>query len=108
MRFGARLVQDNGTHLELANLGGAPVDVQVFDLSYGQAARAVSLGRDPVSVPLDLASSHNWYDLEVITDGQVLRLAGYVETGADGLTDPAAYGAALLNVETKDMILSRS
>ncbi len=108
VRFGARLVQDGGTHLELTNLHAAPVDVQVFDLSYGQAARTVSLGRDPVSVPLDLASSHNWYDLEVITDGQVLRLAGYVETGGDGLTDPAAFGAALLNVETKDMILSRS
>lgn len=108
-RFGARIVQDGGAvHLELTNQGAKPVDVRVHDLSYGQAARAVTIGPDGAKLPLDLALSHNWYDLEVISDGQVLRLAGYVETGQDGLTDPVAFGPAILNVETKDMILSRS
>ena len=108
-RFGARVVQDGGAvHLELSHLGGKPLDVQVFDLSYGQSGRAATLTRDAVKLPLDLAASHNWYDLEVIADGQVLRLAGYVETGRDGLTDPAAFGPAVLNIETRDTILSRS
>ena len=107
-RFGARVVQDGAAvQLELSPLG-APVDVQVLDLSYGQPRRTANLGRDVMRLPLDLAPSHNWYDLEVIGDGQVLRLAGYVETGRDGLTDPVAFGPATLNVETKDMILSRS
>ena len=109
VRFGARVVRDNaGIHLVLSHSGAAPVDVQVFDLSYGQVARPATIGPAGATLPLDLALSHNWYDLEVITDGQVLRLAGYVETGQDGLTDPVAFGPALLNVETKEMILSRS
>lgn len=109
VRFGARVVRDGTVvHLELTNPGATPVEVQVRDLSYGQAGRVATIGHDAVKLPLDLALSHNWYDLEVLTDGQVLRLAGYVETGQDGLTDPAAFGPAVLNVETKDMILSRS
>ena len=108
-RFGARVVQAaGGVHLELSALDAKPLEVRIHDLSYGQPARTAPLSHDTVTLPLDLALSHNWYDLEVITDGQVLRLAGYVETGQDGLTDPVAFGPAILNVETKEMILSRS
>ncbi len=109
VRFSASLVRDgSGVHLDLANLTAKPLSVQVADLSYGQAGRVADLGPDPVRLPLDLSQSHNWYDLDVLCDGQVMRLAGYAETGAEGLSDPAAGGPAVLNRETKAMILSRT
>ncbi|ESQ85015.1 hypothetical protein AEAC466_04735 [Asticcacaulis sp. AC466] len=109
LRFTASVLRDaGGIYLHLTNLASAPLTVQVLDLSYGQPGRSVALDSTAVTLPLDLSQSHNWYDLEVLCDGQVVRLAGYVETGGEGLSDPAAFGPALLNRETKTMILSRA
>ncbi|WP_277184369.1 phosphocholine-specific phospholipase C [Caballeronia sp. BR00000012568055] len=49
-------------------------------------------GGDNAQVYLDLRSAYGWYDIEVkvSTDSSfVRRLAGRVETGRDGLSDPA-------------------
>ncbi|MDV6330927.1 phosphocholine-specific phospholipase C [Asticcacaulis sp. 201] len=109
LRFTASVVQDaGGVYLRLTNLVSAPLTVQILDLSYGQPSRSAALESAAVTLPLDLSQSHNWYDLEVLCDGQVVRLAGYVETGGEGVSDPAAFGPALLNRETKGMILSRT
>ena len=37
----------------------------------------------------DLASSGYWYDFTVTTDAWERRFAGRMETGADGISDPA-------------------
>jgi phospholipase C len=109
IRFCARVVSaGNDMRLELLNLTNVPLPVQVRDLSYGRPGHDLSLGTTALGVPLDLAPSHNWYDLEILSDGQVLRLAGHVETGVEGISDPAAFGSAVLNVETKAMILDRN
>ena len=103
--FGAQIVRDAGAaRLELTNLSGAPLAVKIRDLSYGQAERSADLGPDAVNLPLDLSPSHNWYDLEVRGDGQVLRLAGHA--GAE-VSDPAAQGPAVLTVEGREQILAR-
>ncbi len=49
-------------------------------------------GGDTAQVYLDLRDSHGWYDVEVkvSTDSAFShRLAGRVETGRDGMSDPA-------------------
>ncbi len=109
VRFAASVVRDGErVSLTLTNLTAKPFTVQVHDLSYGQPGHSAELAGASVRLPLDLSQSHNWYDLEVLCDGQVMRLAGYVETGDEGLSDPVAGGPAVLNRETKDMILSRA
>ncbi|WP_443751413.1 phosphocholine-specific phospholipase C [Asticcacaulis solisilvae] len=109
VRFSARMVrEDSAVALELTNLTASPLLVEVRDLSYGQKGQSVQLGATVVRLPVNLTLSHGWYDLEILTDGQVLRLAGFMEDGRDGMSDPAAHGPARLTIETRDMILSRT
>ncbi len=108
-RFSAAVVQDGASvHLVVTNLTTEPLGLQVRDISYGQAGHAIDLGHAPVSLALDLSGSHDWYDLEVLCDGQAIRLAGHIERGGECFSDPAAFGPAPLNYETKDVILSRT
>lgn len=108
LSFSARLVREGAAvRLELANLTSHPLAVDIRDMSYGQAGRSVRLETAILRVPLDLAPSHDWYDLEILADGQVLRLAGVMESGHEGASDPAAFGPARLNFETRDIILDR-
>ena len=37
----------------------------------------------------EVADNHEWYDLTASADGFERRLAGRMETGAHGMTDPA-------------------
>ena len=49
---------------------------------------------------LPLAASNGWYDFSVRVNGQAdysRRFAGRMETGADSISDPAMYGAAVGN-----------
>ena len=51
---------------------------------------------EQATLVLDLASSFHWYDFSITVAGQEnfeRRLAGRVETGALGTSDPAMAGA---------------
>jgi len=47
-------------------------------------------------IDLPLGATSGWYDLWVIADGAVQRLAGRIETGRDSFSDPAMGGPAPL------------
>ena len=50
----------------------------------------MSLGKKTlVSTTLDLSKSSNWYDSTLRVSDFEFRFAGRVETGKDGITDPA-------------------
>ncbi|EHH67763.1 phospholipase C, phosphocholine-specific [Gluconobacter morbifer G707] len=63
------------------------------DNAYGAEDQTISLPAGQTQqLTLSLAASHCWYDLTISTDqtdGSILRLAGHVETGRPGITDPA-------------------
>ncbi|WP_179405314.1 phosphocholine-specific phospholipase C [Burkholderia guangdongensis] len=81
-------------HVTLSHAGTATLTVTVTDVAYGQPARRVTVpaGRH-VDVRWDLSSSSRWYDLQFAVAGNPVwgrRIAGHVETGKPGITDPAA------------------
>ena len=39
-------------------------------------------------VPIELTDGHRWYDYQVASEGAVLRLAGNVENGHPGISEP--------------------
>jgi phospholipase C len=69
--------------------------LEIIDNAYGQKKRAVTLGKNSMlSTTLDLSKSGQWYDASVRVPASTfeLRFAGRVETGKDGVTDPALDG----------------
>jgi phospholipase C len=103
-------VERGGTDVDLviSSLMTQPGRVLVEDLSYGQPSRSIELQPgQSARTRLDLAASRNWYDMRLSCGGQALRMAGYVETGAEGVSDPAAHGAAALHFESTATILDR-
>ncbi|MEZ6028991.1 MAG: phospholipase C, phosphocholine-specific [Hyphomonadaceae bacterium] len=90
--------------LRLTSLSPLPLQVSVSDGAYGG-----KIARWDTKIPAgathehvwDLTPTSGWYDLVVTVKGreaQALRLAGRIETGADGLSDPAMGGPALMQV----------
>lgn len=87
--------------ITLRNLGASPLLLAVAD-AYAEARPGPPLRLAPGAVvrrswPL---ARHGWYDLTLRTveDETVLRrLAGRVETGADGVSDPALGGPAVMH-----------
>ncbi|MES2126122.1 MAG: phospholipase C, phosphocholine-specific [Pseudomonadota bacterium] len=82
-----------GLVLTLANSGSQSCNLTISDNAYGTAptVHSVAAGTS-VTVNRTLAASFAWYDLSISSssDTQFLRrLAGRVETGAPGRTDPA-------------------
>ncbi|WP_030234817.1 phosphocholine-specific phospholipase C [Streptomyces sp. NRRL S-350] len=80
-----------GLDLTLTNAGPADVVLTVTN-AYGGAPQTVTVRRG-ATVPygIDLRACRNWYDVTVTsaaTADFVRRLAGHVETGAPGLSDP--------------------
>ncbi|HVS96490.1 MAG TPA: phospholipase C, phosphocholine-specific [Puia sp.] len=72
---------------------GAACTLQIIDRSYGTLypARRVAAG-ETATTALPFAKSHNWYDLSVRVQGNEgfeKRYAGRIETGSDGISDPA-------------------
>jgi len=83
--------------VKLHNPGSAPVVLKITDEAYGGSPQSVTLAAGASQVlPIDLAASHNWYDLAVSGDGAHVRLAGHIEDGRASLSDPASHGAARL------------
>jgi phospholipase C len=86
--------------LRLANPGEAPLDVMVTGEAYAlRPWRAHLAPGASAKRTWDLARSSGWYDLAIRAEGQprfLERLAGRVETGRDGLSDPAMHGPAVM------------
>ncbi|MGE6696282.1 phosphocholine-specific phospholipase C [Hyphomonas sp. NPDC076900] len=79
--------------LEIANKGAGAVDVVVGEDLYAENADqplvlAAGAGR---KARWAVADSYGWYDFTVKTQGAVLRLAGRVEDGKPGYSDPLMY-----------------
>jgi len=108
--FSAGLMRSGaGAELVLTSLRAVPARIIIEDLSYGAPSRRVTLAPgETTRLALDLAASHHWYDVQVRGEGQVMRLAGHVETGAESLSDPAAHGPATLNIEPSATVLDRA
>lgn len=82
--------------MRLLNTGASGINVTVADKSYGRPFRRLSLGSGATrAVVIDLAGSHNWYDVAVTVEGRTgyeERFAGRVETGKEGMSDPLMGG----------------
>ncbi len=66
--------------------------IEIVDNAYGKAMITLQSAKNSmVSKVLDLATSKRWYDftVRVVNSSQEVRFAGRVETGNDGVTDPA-------------------
>jgi phospholipase C len=79
--------------LHLKNTGKTGCTVDILDHSYGAvyAAKTLAAGEEAVVV-LPLEKSHGWYDVGVRikgVEGFEKRYAGRIETGKDGVSDPA-------------------
>lgn len=81
-----------GVVLYLSNAGNQPCTFTIADNSYGSAASSHVVGAAAtIAVTRALGASFGWYDLSIRSnsDAQFLRrVAGHVETGAAGRTDP--------------------
>ncbi|MFZ5746925.1 MAG: phosphocholine-specific phospholipase C [Pseudomonadota bacterium] len=75
--------------LTLGNAAEVPVRWSLVDAydSRAVAAKALAPGETRVLV-VPLARHGGWYDLTVASGGQLVRLAGRVETGRDSISDP--------------------
>lgn len=76
--------------LRLAAAGSGTTSVVLGDDAYGvQASRTVKLeGSSTASERWPVAKSEDWYDMTVAAPGITIRLAGRVETGQHGISDP--------------------
>ena len=78
-------------------------EFQVKHRSYGKLSQVIGLNKEEERlIPVELEASHNWYDLEIISEVGRIRLAGHIETGQDSVSDPEAYGAAKLSMRVID------
>ncbi|MCG6498053.1 phosphocholine-specific phospholipase C [Kitasatospora sp. A2-31] len=77
--------------LTFTNAGSADAVLTVTN-AYGGAPTTVTVRRGvTVALTLDLTAGHRWYDVTVTSSTStdfVRRLAGHVETGASGVSDP--------------------
>ncbi|MFC5720454.1 phosphocholine-specific phospholipase C [Streptomyces gamaensis] len=88
----ARHLPDGRLELTLANSGKDAATLTVTD-SYGGRRESFRVGAGQrVTHTLDLRRGKRWYDLGVVADtdaGWLRRLAGHVENGEPGVSDPA-------------------
>ncbi|HEY9045486.1 MAG TPA: phospholipase C, phosphocholine-specific [Ohtaekwangia sp.] len=78
--------------LKIANTGSKSYTIEVRDLSYNGKPQSKTIApKNSISIILDLAGSHSWYDFGItVKDSATFakRFAGRVETGKTGYTDP--------------------
>jgi phospholipase C len=74
-----------------ASSSSSPLEFSVRDNAYGGTALSLTLSPGEVrEIKWDLSSSSNWYDLTVThADCFQRRFGGRMETGVDGISDPA-------------------
>ncbi|WP_396332029.1 phosphocholine-specific phospholipase C [Burkholderia anthina] len=87
-------VANGDVYVTIANAGASALTVTATDVAYGGAPRALTIpAGQRVEAHWDLSCSSRWYDLQFAVAGNagwVRRIAGHVETGKAGITDPAA------------------
>jgi phospholipase C len=94
----AYLPRQRAIELRLANRGEMPVHLSLqSEEVYGPiTTRTLSIApRGTESMRWDVLASGNWYDLTLRTEGFVRRFAGRLETGKNGVSDPAMGSAWL-------------
>jgi len=77
--------------ITIVNSVGTPVSIQVKDEAYQQPSLTKRIASTE-TISVNLSKSFGWYDLSVRipdTNNFEVRLAGRVETGRDGKSDPA-------------------
>ncbi|CAB3767683.1 phospholipase C [Burkholderia sp. MSh2] len=81
-------------YVTFANAGSGALTVTATDVAYGGAPRTLTIpAGQRVEAHWDLSCSSSWYDLQFSVAGNAgwtRRIAGHVETGRPGITDPAA------------------
>lgn len=78
--------------VNLHNPSDAPIEATLIANAYGYpTSHPLKIASGSTrKIPVDLTSSQQWYDFTVkTTDDFVHRFAGRVETGRDGVSDPA-------------------
>ncbi len=84
---------DDSIAIALVNPGPGAIACAVSANAYGEEEWRVSVAPGATAVRTwRLTGSGNWYDLSVRVDelpGYVRRIAGRMETGADGISDPS-------------------
>ncbi|MGH7161802.1 MAG: phospholipase domain-containing protein, partial [Acetobacteraceae bacterium] len=83
--------------LTLLNSGTEATSVHLSDRAYGENPGTIAIAAGASArVEWKLARSGHWYDILVEgPNGETTRLAGHVETGRPGITDPAATAPVL-------------
>lgn len=87
-------ITNGNIELSLMNAAAVPVTLHVSAMAYRHDGpwRVTVAAGGHATLPLDLAVSDRWYDFQVSCPelpGYGRRFAGRIETGADGVTDPA-------------------
>lgn len=79
-----------GLTLALANMGTAPQSVRIAQDAYAPSdSKMLTIAQGTKSVePWSTVKSHDWYDISLSMSGIDIRLAGRIERGVDGITDP--------------------
>jgi phospholipase C len=76
--------------LNLQNNEAVPKKVLITSQTYAPArSRSVTLKPGSMTLSWDISKTGNWYDLLVSAPGFARRFAGRVETGKNGMSDPA-------------------
>ena len=92
-RIEAMLIWDNSGRsavLRLRNQSGSASEVSVHCAHTGKVLKRRVESATSASFPITVAG-HRWYDLQVDgNSGTRLRLAGYIENGQPGVSEPAA------------------
>ncbi|WP_175779088.1 phosphocholine-specific phospholipase C [Burkholderia anthina] len=87
-------VANGDVYVTIANAGASALTVTATDVAYGGAPRTLTIpAGQRVEAHWDLSCSSRWYDLQFAVAGNAgwaRRIAGHVETGKAGITDPAA------------------
>jgi phospholipase C len=75
--------------IRLHNAGDTPASIEIKDNAYKAAPITKKLeARQDASLVLPLKKSHGWYDFTISMGGAETRVAGRVEAGNAGFTDP--------------------
>ena len=84
--------------IKIQNMNSLKQSLRIKDMAYGAPVRNIEVSANEIiELPLNLAVSFNWYDIEISNNGTKLHLAGYIENGKVGYSDPAMNGSANLH-----------
>jgi len=84
---------DGALDLTFDNPGGAPIELTIGEDQYGvNQPRTIRIAAgQSAKASWSVAESNNWYDFVVTADGNAIRLAGRLEDGKPGVSDPLMF-----------------